>query len=89
MARHAPSKHYRNGLSLVDVMRKFPEDAAAAAWIVQQRWPDSVRCPRYDSDNVQSHVKHPFMAYRCRLCRKFFPYRTGTMRQRSNVGVQV
>lgn len=89
MAQHAPGKHYRNGLSLVDVMRKFPDDAAAEAWIVQQRWPDGIRCPRCDSDNVQSNVKHPSMPYRCRLCRKFFSYRTGTVMQGSNLGAQV
>ena len=89
MAQHAPGKHYRNGLSLVDVMRKFPDDAAAEAWIVQQRWPDGIRCPRCDSDNVQSNVKHPSMSYRCRPCRKFFSYRTGTVMQGSNLGAQV
>lgn len=89
MAQHAPGKHYRNGLSLVDVMRKFPDDAAAEAWIVQQRWPDGIRCPHCDSDNVQSNVKHPSMAYRCRSCRKFFSYRTGTVMQGSNLGAQV
>lgn len=40
MVHRAPGKHYRNSLSLVDVMRKFPDDSAAAARIVQQRWPE-------------------------------------------------
>lgn len=86
MADHASGKHYRNGLSLGDVMRKFPEGATTAVWTVKQRWPDGVRC---DSDNVRSHVKPPFMAYRCRPCRNFFPYRTGTIIHRSNVGTHV
>ena len=29
MAHKAPGKHYREGMSLVEVMRKFPDDAAA------------------------------------------------------------
>ena len=79
-----PGNHDRNGFSLVDVMRKFPDDAATEAWIVQQRWPDCIRC-----DNVQSKVKHPSMAYRCRRCRKFFSSRTGPVMQGSNLGAQV
>lgn len=86
---YAFDKHYRNGPSLVDVMRKFPNDTAAEAWIVRQRWPDSIRCPHCDSADVQSHVKHPSMAYRYRLCRKFFSYRTGTVMQGSNLGAHV
>ena len=45
MARHAPSKHYRNGLSLVDVMRKFPEDAAAAAGLSSSVGPIASAAP--------------------------------------------
>lgn len=81
-----PPFHYRNGLSPVDVMRKFP-DATAEAWIVQHRWPYGIRCPHCDS--VQSHVKRPSMSYRCRLCRKFFSSRMGAVMQRSNLGARV
>ena len=86
---YAFDKHYRDGPSLVDVMRKFPNDTAAEAWLVRQRWPDSIHCPRCDSANVQSHMKHPSMAYRYRLCRKFFSYRTGAALQGSNLGAHV
>lgn len=56
MVHKAPSKYYRNGLSLAAVMQRFPDDARAGAWIVQQRRPDGVCCPRCESDNVQSNV---------------------------------
>ena len=42
----APGKYYREGLSLVDLMRTFPDDAAAEAWFVSARWAGGVRCPR-------------------------------------------
>ena len=37
MAYKAPGEHYRSGLSLVDVMGLFPDDAAAEAWIAGVR----------------------------------------------------
>ena len=89
MACHARGNRYRNGLSPVDIVRKFPDDAVVAAWTFQQRWPEGVRCPRCDSDNVQSKGKHPSMSYRCQQCRKFFSYRMGTVMQGSNLGEQV
>ena len=70
---------YRNSLSPVDVIRMFPDEDMAEAWIVQQRWPDGVYFPRCKSYNVQSNVKHPSMSYCCHTCRKFFSYHTGTV----------
>ena len=88
MARKAPGKHYRTGLTLVEVMRLFPDDATAEKWIADVRWSDGTRCPHCDSDNVQEGAKHPSMPYRCRACRKFFSVRTGTVMQNSNLGAQ-
>jgi len=88
MAYKAPGKHYRAGLSLVDVMGLFPDDAAAEAWIAGVRWPDGPRCPHCDSDNVQSGAAHK-MPYRCRKCRKRFSVRTGTVMADSKLGYQV
>ena len=62
-------------ISLMDLFRMFPDDKTAEAWFVQKRWPDGVRCPKCDSDNIQIGPKHPDMPYRCRTCRKFFSLR--------------
>ena len=40
MAHKAPGKHFRTGLSLVEVMRIFPDDATAEQWFIEQRWPN-------------------------------------------------
>jgi len=32
MAKKAPGKHYREGLSLVQLTRMFPDDKAAEKW---------------------------------------------------------
>ena len=49
----APGKHYRKGLSLIEMMRLFPDDAAAERWFYEQRWPDGLCCPRCGDVNVQ------------------------------------
>lgn len=89
MAHNAPGRHYRKGLSLVDVFRLFPDDEAAEKWIAAVRWPDGPECPHCGSSNVQSGAKHPSMPYRCRGCRKFFSVKTGTAMADSNLGPQV
>ena len=90
MANNAPGHHHREGLSLVDVMRMFPDDAAAEAWIAKVRWPDGPRCPHCDSGNVLDGAAHKTMRYRCRAkdCRKRFSVRVGTVLQDSKLGYQ-
>jgi len=90
MARRAPGQHYRKGISLVEIMRMFPDDATAEAWFAETRWPDGPRCPACDSDNVLSGAKHKTMPYRCRAkgCRKRFSVKTGTVMEASNIGYQ-
>ena len=89
MAHNAPGKHYRTGLSLVEVMRMFPDDATAEQWFIEQRWPDGAHCPHCDSLSVQSGTAHKTMSHRCRDCRKWFSVKTGTVMQSSKLGLQV
>ena len=89
MAHKAPGKHYREGVSLVEIMRKFPDDAAAERWFTKVRWPDGVHCPHCGSVNIQDGTAHKTMPYRCRDCRKWFSVKTGTVMQSSKLGLQV
>ncbi len=88
MATNAPGKHYREGLTLAEFFRKFPDDATAEAWFAKTRWPDGPHCPDCDSERVQSGAAHPTMPYRCRDCRKRFSVRTGTVMAQSKLGYQ-
>ena len=88
MARSAPGKHYRKGITLAEFFRKFPDAAAAEAWFAETRWPDGPRCPHCDSDRIQSKAAHKTMPYRCRDCRKRFSTRTGTVMESSKLGYQ-
>ena len=88
MAHKAPGKHYRKGMTLMEVMRLFPDDASAEKWFVETRWPDGVGCPSCGSCNVQERKTRKPQPYRCRDCRKDFSARTGTLMQGSNLGFQ-
>ncbi len=91
MARKAPGKHFREGISLVEIFRIFPDDAAAEAWLIDLRWPDGVFCHYCGSTNVQSGSAHKTMPYLCREkeCGKRFSPKTGTVMQSSKLGYQV
>ena len=89
MAHRAPGKHYREGMSLVEIIRMFPEDAAAERWFTKVRWPDGAHCPHCGSANTQDGTAHKTMPYRCRDCRKWFSVKTGTVMQSSKLGLQV
>ena len=89
MPKSGPGKSYRKGITLREIFKMFPDDATAEAWFVKTRWPNGVRCPHCDSDNIQSGASHPTMPFRCRSCRKRFSVKTGTVMQSSNLGYQV
>ena len=80
MARNAPGKHHRKGLSFVKVMDLFPNDAAAQKWIESQIWPGGPYCPKCGSLNIHTPIKHRTMTHRCRDCpnRYQFSLKTGT-----------
>lgn len=86
----APGKAFRKGMTLVELIRKFPDDKAAEAWIAEIRWPDGPECPHCGCSNVQHPTAHKTMPYRCRGngCRKFFSVRVGTVMQDSKLGYQ-
>ena len=88
MAKQAPGKHYRNGISLVQLQRMFPDVATSEAWIVSVRWPDGVQCPFCESKNIQERPTRKPQPYRCRECRKDFSVKTGTLMHSSPLTLQ-
>ena len=87
MAGRAPGKHYREGMTLIDLLKMFPDDETAEKWFEESRWPDGVRCPHCEGANI-SEAKHPTMKYWCKDCRKYFSVKHGTVMQSSKVGYQ-
>ena len=90
MAQQGPGKHWRKGMTLVEVMRMFPDDAVAERWFVETRWPDGERgCPHCGSVSTYEVKSRKPQPYRCHDCRKYFSVKTGTVMQGSNLGLQV
>ena len=87
MAGRAPGKHYREGMTLIDLMKMFPDDETAEKWFEENRWPAGVRCAHCGGENV-SDASHPTMPYWCKDCRKYFSVKHGTVMQSSKVGYQ-
>ncbi|MCY4540201.1 MAG: IS1595 family transposase [Chloroflexi bacterium] len=87
MARKAPGRHHRKGITLPQLFKKFPDDKTAEAWFEDARWPRGVCCAHCDSANIGA-VNHPTMPYRCRDCRKHFSVKTNSLMHGSNAGYQ-
>ena len=90
MANNAPGKHYRKGISLLSIMKMFPDDATAEKWFAERRWGDTPFCPHCGSENVKYPAKHATMPYRCRekACAKRFSVKTKTVMEGSNLDYQ-
>ena len=85
MAQSGPGKHYRKGITLVDAINKFSDDAKAEAWFIEHRWPEGIRCPRCDSERVSERENRKPMPFHCGDCRKYFSIKTDTVMQGSNL----
>lgn len=86
-----PGKDFREGLSLVDLFKLFPDNATAAQWLAEHRWPDGPVCPHCGHGDVQIGAAHKSQPYRCRHneCRRRFSVKTGTAMQSSKLECHV
>ena len=86
----APGKAHRTAISLVEIMRMFPDNETAEAWFAKARWPNGPHCPACGSVNVQVGAASKSQPYRCRerKCRRRFSVKVGTVMQNSNIPYQ-
>ena len=80
----APGKSHREGISLIQLARLFPDEEAARNWFESIIWPDGRDCPHCGSDDTYEGT-HRTMPYRCRDCWKHFSVKTGTVMASSKV----
>ena len=90
MPQKAPGKSHREGISLVKLMKIFPNDEAARKWFESKIWPEGPYCPKCGSFNVQHPIKHKTMTHRCRDCegKPRFSLKTGNIMEGSKLGYQ-
>ena len=84
MAHKGPGKHFREGLSLIEVMDLFPSEEVATKWFELIVWPADRCCGKCGSLKTRE-ANHKTMPYWCTDCRSYFSVRTGTPLAKSNV----
>ena len=77
--------------SIAQLRRMFPDDEAAEAWFIAQRWPGGVvHCAYCNSHRVTERTKiMSKRVWRCDFCHKGFTTKTGTFMESSNLGYRV
>ena len=92
MAENAPGKHYREGISLIELFERFPNDATAERWFEEQRWGEAGKpghCPMCGgTDKLGPVAARKPLPYWCGECRRHFSIKTGTVMHRSKIGLQ-
>ena len=87
MAQNAPGKHYREGMSLVQLMDLFSTEEAAHDWFADQRWNKTGRyCPRCGSTETAPSKRQ--FTFWCPDCKQRFSVRTGTVLEESRVSLR-
>ena len=90
MSQKAPGKAEREGISLIELFRMFPDDDAARKWFEAARWGGRPFCPHCGTENVQAGITHKSMTHRCREngCSKKFSVKVGTAMEKSRIPMQ-
>ncbi len=92
MAQKAPGKHYREGISLIELFQRFPDNEAAETWFETQRWGkdlEDLHCPRCGSyARVKLTPSGKPSRFWCGECRKNFSVRTESIMEESRLPLQ-
>ena len=78
----------RTGMSLTELFRRYPDDAAAEAQFEKWRWPHGVACHHCGSVRVTQVASRRPMPFRCKDCRRHFSVTSGTVMHGSMLGAQ-
>jgi len=87
---NAPGKNHREGISLIELFKMFPDNATAEKWLEKSRWGNKGPvCPRCSCGGKVTEAKNRKpMPYWCGTCRKRFSVKTGTVMQSSKISYQ-
>ena len=78
----------RKGITIIELLRKFPDDTVAKKWFERIRCKHGPISPDYGSPNHSLRPSRPSMPDTCKDCRKRFSVRKGSMMQSSKLGNQ-
>ena len=80
-----PGKHFRTGITLMDLMEMFPDEESAVKWFESIQWGVDRCCGHCGSVSTKPVPSKKPMPYWCKDCRSYFSVRTGTTLQHSRV----
>lgn len=87
-AGSGPGRSEREGISLVELFRMFPDDGTAEAWFESILWEGGRPCPYCGNPETVRTDHKPTVPYRCVQCHSHFSVKTGTVMHRSKLGYQ-
>ena len=85
---NAPGRSDREGMTILDLMQRFPTEDAARNWFEQQIWPNGRYCPHCGSTETFENPASESRPYRCKACGQHFSVRLGTVMERSKISLQ-
>jgi transposase-like protein/IS1 family transposase len=73
-------------MTVADFERLFPNEEACRDYLVANRWPEGVRCPRCGNENVHAHAdkSHHWQCYQCNPVGYRFSVLVGTIFENTN-----
>lgn len=83
----APGKSFREGITLAELFKMFPDNKTAEAWFESRIWKDGRICPTCKNPDT-TISRHDKMPYYCYQCRSFFSVKKGTVMEASKLGYQ-
>lgn len=81
----APGRSERTGVSLIELMERFPDEGTATAWMEAKVWGETRTCGHCGSTDTKTVPNAKPMPYWCRDCESYFSVRTGTVMARSKI----
>ncbi len=85
--QQAPGKSHREGITLTELIKMFPDNYTAMKWFESHIWRDGRKCPNCKHDDT-IECKHPKMPYYCSKCKTYFSVKMGTVMQQSKISYQ-
>ena len=87
MAKRGPGNAHLEGMTVIELFKMLPDDAAAEKWFEDRMWPEDRFCPDCGStDTVAIESRKPVPDW-CRDCRNHYSVPFGAVMQSSKVGL--
>lgn len=74
-------------ISILELFKMIPDQESARLFIENQRWHGKPTCPHCACDKITTRKGDRAGYYRCQSCKKEFTVRTGTVFEKSKIGL--